>query len=457
MRDEWLQLRARTNASLPRSTIAAALGRGCGARARRASLLPAAARATSSTRDALDQRSAEVRAAPRGADAARAPARALDERRRRSRVRRAASGTSGPASSSSSSRASTPGAARTRIYARRAMDDRARRRAPARPPAARLSARRRPLPVRPAGRDRAEPVRRRAASRSRRRTTSRARTSSPPSRALEAAGGVERWSARRRRRSRARPRASRTRRSSSALSAASSRPPAPAPTAARRSTSGSAARAIRAAEVPARPRRLRARATRLRARGAHRRGVATAALADRRAALHNIRRHAGRELTPGVGGGLPPFRGRARRPSPLPHADGRCRHGRATSSGGASARPSRSTSSRASTTTRMPGCATLVSEPRATLPGLRSCGGGVPPIRARRDGLRAVTAAPRPRPRPPRRRVNHGRLIAGHRSADRRLPARASPSERRSTTTPDPARARPSCGPSIHSSSQSSP
>ncbi len=77
-------------------------------------------------------------------------------------------------------------------------------------------------------------------------------------------------------------------------------------------------------------------------------------------------------------------------------------------------------------------------------------GGGVPPPRARRDGLHAVTAAPRPRPRPPRRRVNRGRLIAGivllivvfllgHRL---RKGAQRQPQ--------DPARARPSCGRSIH-------
>ena len=75
-----------------------------------------------------------------------------------------------------------------------AMDDRGRRQQLGRPPRA-LRAGRHPLSIRTPGRDRAEPVRLGRASRSPRRTRSRAATWRP-SPALEAAGGVERWSER---------------------------------------------------------------------------------------------------------------------------------------------------------------------------------------------------------------------------------------------------------------------
>ena len=141
--------------------------------------------------------------------------------------------------------------------------------------------RRRSLPVRPSRGDRAAAVRRATASRSRRRTTSRARTSSRPSRGsrlpAESSAGA---SPRRRtpsspRRSRARPRSSGGCDTSSPVTARG------ADDGASLDSGIGGSRAPVAPEVPARARRLRARAPGLRARRADPRRVVEPWPADR--------------------------------------------------------------------------------------------------------------------------------------------------------------------------------
>ena len=164
----------------------------------------------------------------------------------RSRARRGGSASSARASSSTSSRASPPGGGDPGLRSA-GMDGRPRsRRAATRAPAARLSLRRRPLPVRAARRSPSSRRSTTTASRSPRRTTSRAATSSRRSRGSRPRAASSGGRARRRRTPSWRP-------ASRAPHAEQRR----AASRARRSASA-ARRATGQPQVPARPRRVRA-------------------------------------------------------------------------------------------------------------------------------------------------------------------------------------------------------